>query len=648
MRPDHLVRFLSGAVAITMKASPFTPAVLLPMLIGLSISPLSAEEKKEKPWAWRGQTVAEFDEGEFKGPDWVIVNDGVMGGLSKGKVQISDEGVMTFSGTLSLENNGGFSLVESGPVDHNLSNDLGILLLVKGDGRSYEVRLESDARYRGQPVSFSGKFDTTKGEWKQVKVPFSEFRGGWRGRDLPDEKLNPAVIERVGIILADKNPGPFELQVDWIRTYGKDQGDFTERSEDTEATPEKKDGPQSLVATAVADGRFTTLKAALDAAKLTTFFQWDNKLTVFAPTDEAFAKLPEGTLEDLLKPENKERLIAILSHHVHAGSLSLSEALGEGSVSTIEKTPLEVRFNEGRVKVNKATLLQADIECADGTIHVIDTVLIPKAKRTTLLTTADGAGTFTTLLAAAKAAGLDAALDGKDPLTVFAPTDEAFAALPEGTVESLLKKENRKKLVELLTSHVVSGKVSAGDALNAGTAKSLNGAELNFAIKDGLFTVNGSVIRSTGIDGGNGTIHVISSVIGFPNADSCSAATGCGTDCKEDSSELKNTTTSADPKEGDCAECPSTAAVKDMNASDLIVAAIQRGVPLYNNGSIEASAKVYENCLLALSKSERLEERTRQMLSKVAEAGLQKDPDSRAWFYRHALDRMMEMLSARS
>ncbi|MEM7603192.1 MAG: hypothetical protein AAF357_17500, partial [Verrucomicrobiota bacterium] len=152
------------------------------------------------------------------------------------------------------------------------------------------------------------------------------------------------------------------------------------------------------------------------------------------------------------------------------------------------------------------------------------------------------------------------------------------------------------------------------------------------------------------------TIHVVSSVIGFPETDSSSAAGECGSvlgrgcpdSCNDGSGELKNTTTSAEPKESDCADCPSTADVTDLNASELIVAAIKRGVPLYNRGSVEASAKVYEDCLIALSKSQRLESRTREMLGQIAEAGLQKDPDSRAWFYRHALDRMMEMLSARS
>ncbi len=285
--------------------------------------------------------------------------------------------------------------------------------------------------------------------------------------------------------------------------------------------------------------------------------------------------------------------------------------------------------------VNKATLLQADIECADGTIHVIDTVLIPKPKRKTLLTTAEGAGTFKTLLAAAKAAGLDSALTGEDDLTIFAPTDEAFAALPEGTVESLLKEENREDLVTLLTSHVVSGKISAGDALNAGSATSLSKTSLNFEIKDGLFAVNGSVIRSTGIDAGNGVIHVLSSVIGFPEFESCDEGK-CPDACADEACDKPD------------AVSPKTTSVDSINAADLIVAAIERGVPLYNNGNIEACAKVYESCLVALSENDRLDNRTREMLSEVTEAGQKHDFDSRAWFYRHALDRMMQILSARS
>jgi uncharacterized surface protein with fasciclin (FAS1) repeats len=604
----------------------FTTAIGL--LVGTALSASSTAQDEAKPWAWRGQTLTEFAPGETNGMEWQVVNDGVMGGLSKGSFTVSDEGILKFAGTLSLENNGGFASIRSSAVDFNLSNDLGILLKVKGDGRTYSMRLESTATFRGMPVSFSGEFETKAGEWQQVKIPFSEFKGGWRGRDLPEEKMDPSVIREAGILIGDKKAGPFSLEVDYIRTYGKGQGDFQERKTSvTSEEPAAPKGLKSLIATMEDDKRFSTLKAALDAAKLTTFFQWDNKLTVFAPTDEAFAKLPEGTLEDLLKPENKERLVQILSLHVHPGSLGLAQALGSDGVKTVEGSPLKVAFGQGSVKVNNATLVEADIACADGTIHVIDTVLLPEPEEKTLLSTARSAGSFETLLAAANAAGLVSALEGDDELTVFAPTDEAFAALPEGTVESLLKKENRKKLVDLLTTHIVSGNVSAGDALNAGRAKSISAAELEFAIQDGLFTVNGSVVRAADIDGGNGTIHVISSVIGFPETKSVSNG-----ECPSSSCEKAE---SAPPK---------STSIQGKSASEMILSAIDKGVPLYNSGKIEECAAVYESCLIALSESERIDQRTRSMLGKVAEAGKKYDMDQRAWFYRRALDQMMHMM----
>jgi hypothetical protein len=232
------------------------------------------------------------------------------------------------------------------------------------------------------------------------------------------------------------------------------------------------------------------------------------------------------------------------------------------------------------------------------------------------------------LLAAAKVAGLESALAGDDELTVFAPTDDAFAALPEGTVENLLKEENRKQLVELLTTHVVSGKVSAGDALNANSAKSLSGTELIFAIEDGLFTVGGSVVRNAGIDGGNGTIHVISSVIGFPETKSAGSEKYSSGECDKQQT--------APPK---------TTSVEGKNASEMILSAIDQGVPLYNSGQIEKCASVYESCLVALSESKRLDQRTRTMIGEVATAGKKYNADRRAWFYRSALDQMMHLMA---
>jgi len=165
----------------------------------------------------RGQSITEFDGKD--GMDWQVVNDGVMGGLSEGKLTLNPSGTMKFSGMLSLENNGGFSTFRSGDLKLDLSGDLGLLLRVKGDGRTYQARLATDALFRGMEVSFAADFATQKGEWIEVKVPFADFKGSFRGLDLPKEKLDPAKVRRVSILLGDKKQGPFELEIDSIHTY---------------------------------------------------------------------------------------------------------------------------------------------------------------------------------------------------------------------------------------------------------------------------------------------------------------------------------------------------------------------------------------------------------------------------------------------
>lgn len=129
-----------------------------------------------------------------------------------------------------------------------------------------------------------------------------------------------------------------------------------------------------------------------------------------------------------------------------------------------------------------------------------------------IVDTAVGAGSFTTLVAAVTAAGLVETLKGEGPFTVFAPTDAAFAALPAGTVEDLLKPENKDKLVAILTYHVVPGKVMAADLTEGMKAASVQGGELTFTLEGGA-KVNGAVISATDIAASNGVIHVIDSVI---------------------------------------------------------------------------------------------------------------------------------------
>ena len=134
------------------------------------------------------------------------------------------------------------------------------------------------------------------------------------------------------------------------------------------------------------------------------------------------------------------------------------------------------------------------------------------AKGKDIVAVASGAGSFNTLVAAVKAAGLVETLQGPGPFTVFAPTDEAFAKLPKGTVEDLLKPENKAKLVSILTYHVVAGKVMAADVKTM-MAKTVNGSELNIKVADGKVTVDGAKVVKTDVAASNGVIHVIDTVV---------------------------------------------------------------------------------------------------------------------------------------
>ncbi|WP_071674378.1 fasciclin domain-containing protein [Nioella nitratireducens] len=129
-----------------------------------------------------------------------------------------------------------------------------------------------------------------------------------------------------------------------------------------------------------------------------------------------------------------------------------------------------------------------------------------------IVDTAVGAGSFNTLVAAVQAAGLEDTLRGEGPFTVFAPTDEAFAALPEGTVESLLMEENRDQLVAILTYHVVPGAVMSGDLMNGMTATTAQGSDITIGTMDGV-TVNGANVVTADIEASNGVIHVIDAVL---------------------------------------------------------------------------------------------------------------------------------------
>ena len=268
---------------------------------------------------------------------------------------------------------------------------------------------------------------------------------------------------------------------------------------------------KNIVETAADAGSFNTLLAAAKAAGLAEELS-TGEYTVFAPTDEAFSKVDKEAVASLLKPENKDQLVAILKYHVVPGKVMAADAAKVKSAPTLNGQQLALDVTATPPTVGGAEISKTDIVCSNGVIHVVDAVIMPVTK--TIPEVATDVGKFKTLLAAAKAAGLAETLGTEGPFTVFAPTDKAFENLPEGTVETLLKPENKEKLADILKYHVVSGRVYAADALKAKKAETLlKGKMLQATKSDEGVKVNEAKVLMPNVEASNGVIHVIDSVL---------------------------------------------------------------------------------------------------------------------------------------
>jgi transforming growth factor-beta-induced protein len=285
---------------------------------------------------------------------------------------------------------------------------------------------------------------------------------------------------------------------------------------------------RDIVDTAVAAGSFTKLAAALQSAGLVDTLKGRGPFTVFAPTDAAFAKLPAGTVEALLRPENRTALTQVLTYHVASGRVTASQVSRLRSVATLNGAKVAVSKVGGTIRLGDSTVTVADVRASNGIIHVIDSVLIPPGFQVpaapapapvaapapgTIVDVAVANGSFKTLAAALTAAGLVDTLKGAGPFTVFAPTDAAFAKLPAGTVENLLKPENKAQLTAILTYHVVAGRVPVADVLKLTSAKTVNGAEVRVRVDGSKVQLNDSNVVATDVAASNGIIHVIDAVL---------------------------------------------------------------------------------------------------------------------------------------
>ena len=322
---------------------------------------------------------------------------------------------------------------------------------------------------------------------------------------------------------------------------------------------------RNIIENAVNSPIHTTLVAAVQAAGLVETLQGDGPFTVFAPTDTAFAALPGGTVDTLLQPENTDALTEVLTCHV-VGANAMSDAIGgmiadDGDthpVETLGGCVLMARMSGDMITLTDeqgrtATVTTVDVRQSNGVIHVIDTVMLPAAEEASAESmepdmamgdnpTVGGAAMFaerniienavnspihTTLVAAVQAAGLVETLQGDGPFTVFAPTDEAFAALPEGTVDTLLQPENKGLLTKVLTAHVVAGRVTADDLARQIRASSDEFFHFNALSGDALsaqqtpsgrifiYDESGNAYEVTTADvmQSNGVIHVVEGVL---------------------------------------------------------------------------------------------------------------------------------------
>ena len=149
---------------------------------------------------------------------WTAINDDVMGGISQGRIELSPEGIALFSGQLALENNGGFASIRRRSDNYNLNACTGVMIKVKGDGRTYQFRVKTDEQYDG--IAYRTLFATDAHQWQTLTLPFSGFSASFRGKPVPGAPiLRPEQIRQLGFLLADKQPGLFCLEIAGIKSY---------------------------------------------------------------------------------------------------------------------------------------------------------------------------------------------------------------------------------------------------------------------------------------------------------------------------------------------------------------------------------------------------------------------------------------------
>ena len=271
------------------------------------------------------------------------------------------------------------------------------------------------------------------------------------------------------------------------------------------------DATDDIPTNAAGTGDHDSLVDALTHADLVTTLQGDGPFTVFAPTDQAF--LDAGIdLSTFDTDEENATLVDILTYHVVSGKVMSTDLTDGMEATALNQDNLTFSVSDTEVRVNDVVVTLADVESSNGVIHVIDKILMPPADLVDIPATAQTTGIHTALVAALSQANLVATLQGDGPFTVFAPTDQAFAdaGIDLSTFDT---DEENATLVDILTYHVVSGKVMSTDLTDGMEASALNQDTLTFSVSDTEVKVNDAIVTLADVETTNGVIHVIDTVL---------------------------------------------------------------------------------------------------------------------------------------
>lgn len=296
-------------------------------------------------------------------------------------------------------------------------------------------------------------------------------------------------------------------------------------------------GQKNIVQTAVAAGKFKTLVSLVKKAGLAGTLSAPGNLTVFAPTDQAFANLKrrDPALYNKVATD-KQLLRSVLTYHVVGKRIPAAAALAAAKkgqkVKTVQGESVALSFKSGKIVLNGAArVVIADVKASNGVVHAINAVIVPPslsqpaapAPTQSIVQIASGNPDFSTLVSLVQKAGLVEAISAPGPFTVFAPTNEAFAKLAKAapaTYAAVLA--DPALLAKVLTYHVVAGDIKSAQAIAVaqqnGTVKALEGEQISLSLKDGKLTLNGSAtVITANILATNGVIHVIDTVIVPPS-----------------------------------------------------------------------------------------------------------------------------------